>query len=57
MDSNGPRSLEFDILRTCERLHLSEAQFHSLEYNQQIKLLAYSQIRAYDESPPDLPPR
>jgi len=47
MSPEGPavRTLEFHILRVCERLHLSEQEFLALNYAAQLRLLAYDQLR------------
>ncbi len=48
--SQTPRSLDYFILRTCERMHISEQQFHRLDYSDQIRLLSYHRIRNAEEA-------
>lgn len=38
-------TLDFHILRICERLHLREEDFLKLNYEGQLRLLAYDQLR------------
>lgn len=37
------------MLRTCERLGMSEAEFQSLPYSRQMRLLAYGWLRNSEE--------
>lgn len=43
------RTIEYLILRCCERLHLREEQFFAADYAQQIRWLAYEQLRELEE--------
>lgn len=43
-------TLDFHILRTCERLHLREQDFLTLNYDSQLRLLAYHQLRVEEAS-------
>lgn len=43
------RTAAYHILRTCERLHLAESEFLSLPLAEQVRLLAYHQLRAAEE--------
>lgn len=47
-----PRTLDYHILRVCERLHLRETDFHALQYDEQVQLLGYHLLRLQEESPP-----
>ncbi|MCA9081442.1 MAG: hypothetical protein KDA58_12840 [Planctomycetaceae bacterium] len=44
-----PRTLQYEILRVCERLHLPEDQFLAMPYPQQLHLLAYHRLRLLEE--------
>jgi hypothetical protein len=46
----SPRTLDYLILRVCERLHLKEDEFYELDYHVQIQRLAYEQIRQHEEA-------
>lgn len=48
----APRTLDFHLLRACERLHLNESDFLALPYAEQLRLLAYHHLRSLEESPP-----
>lgn len=43
------RTLDYFVLRACERLGLREAEFDGLSYAAQLRLLAYDQIRREDD--------
>ncbi len=43
------RTIEYLILRCCERLRLREDEFFSADYSQQIRWLAYEQLRQLEE--------
>jgi hypothetical protein len=43
------RTLDYFVLRTCERLGLRESEFDRLPYASQLRLLAYDQIRREDD--------
>lgn len=45
----GLRTLEYHVLRTCERLGISEAAFRSQSYAEQMRLLAYGWLRTSEE--------
>lgn len=45
-----PRSLDFWILRTCERLGITPDDFTQLEYSQQMSFLAFNRVRILEES-------
>lgn len=44
----APRSLDYHILRTCERLRLRERDFQSLPYSDQLRLLAFNHLRSLE---------
>lgn len=44
--SEGPRSLDYWILRCCERLGLSERRFAAADYADQVRWLAFEMVRA-----------
>jgi hypothetical protein len=44
------RTLDYFVLRACERFGISEAAFVELGYAEQIRLLAYDQVRCEDEA-------
>ncbi|VAX40679.1 hypothetical protein MNBD_PLANCTO02-2917 [hydrothermal vent metagenome] len=46
---SSPRTIEYLILRCCERLQLREDEFFSADYSQQIRWLAYEQLRQLEE--------
>jgi hypothetical protein len=46
---SSPRSIEYEVLRACERLRLSDAEFDALPYARQLRLLAYSRLRGEEE--------
>lgn len=46
----APRTLDFFVLRTCERFHMREAEFDALPYADQVRLLAFEQLRREDEA-------
>lgn len=48
-ERGGLRTMDYFILRTCERLGLSEASFAELTFDEQLRLLAYDQLRREDE--------
>ncbi|MCA9044412.1 MAG: hypothetical protein KDA69_08835 [Planctomycetaceae bacterium] len=45
-----PRTLDYEVLRSCERLSISTHQFDSLPYDEQLRLLSYNRIRIIEES-------
>ena len=47
---DGPRTIEFWILRACERFTILPSDFKHFAYPQQITLLAYSSIRQNEEA-------
>jgi hypothetical protein len=47
---SGLRTLEYHVLRTCERLGLSEREFRTQSYAAQIRQLAYGWLRSTEES-------
>lgn len=44
-----PRTLDYFILRTCERLHLTEREFVAASYRDQLRWLAYDTLRRAEE--------
>lgn len=48
----APRTLEYLILRTCERLGLLEREFYAQSYPAQLRQLAYSALRTDEEQGP-----
>lgn len=40
-----PRTLDYWILRTCERLSLPQEEFDSYAYPEQLRLLAFTTLR------------
>jgi hypothetical protein len=47
---HSPRSIDYQILRTCERLRLPESEFSALNYAEQVRLLAYGMLRDREEA-------
>jgi hypothetical protein len=47
--SGSLRTIDYFVLRACERLGLFEAEFDRLPYASQLRLLAYDQVRREDE--------
>jgi|GEM_PF-5070952 len=47
---HSPRSVDYQILRTCERLGLPESEFAALDYAEQVRLLAYGLLRDREEA-------
>ena len=45
----SPRSLEYFVLRCCERLGVREEEFYGAEYAQQVRWLAYERVRRQEE--------
>jgi len=45
-----PRSLDYFILRCCERLGMSEEQFFTSDYYVQLHQLSYELIRQMEEA-------
>ena len=45
-----PRSLAYFVLRCCERLRLTEAEFDSADYTQQLRWLAYERLRQLESA-------
>jgi hypothetical protein len=43
--NGSPRTLDYFVLRACERLGLREGEFDRLPYTSQLRLLAYDQLR------------
>ena len=43
--------MEYWILRCCERLGLSEAEFTAAGYGDQVRLLAFEMVRAAETRP------
>ena len=43
------RTLDYCVLRTCERLGMAEREFVSLPYDEQLRLLAYGWLRIDEE--------
>ena len=46
----SPRSLEYFVLRCCERLGLREEEFYAADYTRQLRWLAYERVRRLEES-------
>ena len=44
-----PKSLDYYVLRVCERLAMEEEKFWSAGYAQQMRWLAYEQLRMQEE--------
>ena len=50
MGEGSLRTLDYHILRVCERLCLNEQDFLKLSYAAQLRLLAYDQMRTAEVS-------
>ena len=48
--TEGPRTVEYLVLRVCERLGMSEEAFWSAEYGSQVRWLAYEVLREREEA-------
>ncbi len=48
-DFSAPRTVDFFALRVCERFGMRPAEFEVLTYDEQLRLLAYDQVRREDE--------
>ena len=44
-DLSSPRSVDYFVLRTCERMHLTPLQFDRLPLDEQLQLLAFDRLR------------
>jgi len=40
-----PRTLDYFVLRSCERFGMRPVEFERLSYDEQLRLLAYDQVR------------
>lgn len=49
MGRAAPRTVEYFVLRTCERLGMAEREFLLLTYDEQLRLLAYGWLRINEE--------
>jgi hypothetical protein len=43
--NSTPRTVEYFVLRACERFGMRPAEFEGLSYDEQVRLLAYDQVR------------
>lgn len=46
---DGLRSLDYFVLRVCERLGLREREYAAMDYREQMRLLAYEVLREREE--------
>lgn len=46
----SPRTLDYQVLRLCERLGMTEQEFHACDYAEQLRLLAYVRLRDVEEA-------
>lgn len=46
---DGLRSLDYFVLRVCERLRVREPEFAAMDYHEQVRLLAYEVLREREE--------
>lgn len=49
MNRLTPRSVEFYLLRSCERFGMRPDEFDALPYVDQVRLLAFDQLRREEE--------
>lgn len=47
-----PRTLDYFLLRTCERLGLTEREFHAADYQDQLRWLAFDAVRRAEGQEP-----
>lgn len=45
-----PRSLDYFVLRACERMHCRPSEFDRLDLDGQLRLLAYDAVRRAEEA-------
>jgi hypothetical protein len=45
MSYESPRTVDYFVLRACERFRISPAGFDGLGYDEQLRLLAFDQVR------------
>ena len=45
----SPQSLDYFVLRCCERLRLGEEEFYAAEYARQVRWLAYERVRRTED--------
>lgn len=48
-DVSAPRTVDFFVLRVCERFGVWPEEFEQLEYDEQLRLLAFDQVRREEE--------
>ncbi len=41
----APRTVDYFVLRTCERFGLRPNAFEQMDYDEQLRLLAFDQVR------------
>jgi len=46
---DAPRSIEYFVLRVCERIGISEHKFRRMMYAEQVRLVAYEALRQGEE--------
>lgn len=51
MTSEGaaPRSIDYFVLRACERFGMSEREFRGKSYAEQVRMVAYERLRECEE--------
>lgn len=45
MTGSSPRTVEYFVLRACERFGFRPGEFERLDYDEQVRLLAFDQVR------------
>jgi hypothetical protein len=45
MTPTAPRTLEYFLLRAAERFGMPPSGFEALDYDEQVRLMAYDQVR------------
>lgn len=45
MTGTAPRTVDYFVLRACERFGLSPGVFEQMDYEEQLRLVAFDQVR------------
>ncbi len=45
----APRSIDYFVLRACERFGMSEREFRGMSYAEQVRVVAYERLREEEE--------
>ena len=46
----APRSIDYFVLRACERFGMSEREFRGMSYAEQVRVVAYERVREEEEA-------